>query len=414
MDIDQLLMELAQQRGSDLHLKTGRPPLFRISGDLIPQTTYPEISAEDMKNTMGRLMGPERMRIFTQELEADFSYEIPAVGRYRVNAFIQRGQIGAVLRFVPLTVPTLDEMGLPDVLKDVCEHPNGLVIVTGPTGSGKSTTLAAMVQHMNQKFQNHIITIEDPVEFVYTDEICAINQRELGLDTHELHRALRAALRQDPDTILMGEMRDAETIHFAITAAETGHLVFSTLHTNDAKQSLDRILDTFEGPEAKQVRMQLALVLRGVISQRLVKRADGQGRVAAIEIMLNTSYIKQLIEEGSTRDLEKAILEGAHHKMQTFNQALYALWSKGIITEDEAKAASSSPEDLQLMMRGIKRGTSADEVLNPPGGVGATGAFKPTQTLTARAGGAPGGVIGGGGPPAAGGEKKKPSRGFEF
>ena len=163
MDIDQLLMELAQQRGSDLHLKTGRPPLFRISGDLLPQTTYPEVSAEEMKNTMARLMGPERMRIFTQELEADFSYEIPAVGRYRVNAFIQRGAIGAVLRFVPLTVPTIDEMGLPEVLKDVCDHPNGLVIVTGPTGSGKSTTLAAMVQHMNQKFQNHIITIEDPI-----------------------------------------------------------------------------------------------------------------------------------------------------------------------------------------------------------------------------------------------------------
>jgi len=413
MDIDHLLMELAQQRGSDLHLKTGRPPMFRISGDLLPQTTYPEVSAEDMKNTLGRLMGPDRMRVFTQELEADFSYEIPDVGRYRVNAFIQRGQIGAVLRFVPLTVPTLDEMGLPQILKDICDHPNGLIIVTGPTGSGKSTTLAAMVQHMNQKFQNHIITLEDPVEFVYTDEMCCINQRELGLDTHELHRALRAALRQDPDTILMGEMRDAETIHFAITAAETGHLVFSTLHTNDAKQSLDRILDTFEGPEAKQIRMQLALVLRGVISQRLVKRADGQGRVAAIEIMLNTSYIKQLIEEGSTRDLEKAIMEGAHHKMATFNQALYALWSKGVITEDEAKASSSSPDDLQLMMRGIRRGTSADEVLNQ-GATGATGAFKPTQTLTGRAGGTPGGLIGGAGPPAAGGDKKKPSRGFEF
>jgi twitching motility protein PilT len=414
MDLDALLVELGQRNGSDLHIKTGRPPLFRVSGDLVPQTTYPEISAEDMKQTMQRLMGPERYRVFQQELEADFSYEIPGYARFRVNAFIQRGAIGSVMRLVPLEVPTLDGMGLPDVLRDLCDHPNGLVIVTGPTGSGKSTTLAAMIQYINQKFQNHIVTIEDPIEFVYTDELCTINQRELGLDTHELHRALRAALRQDPDVILMGEMRDAETIHFAITAAETGHLVFSTLHTNDAKQSLDRILDTFEGTEANQVRMQLALVLRGVISQRLVKRADGQGRMAAIEIMINTGYIKQLIEEGSTRDLEKAITDGAHHKMQTFNMALYSLWSKGYISEGEALIASSTPEDLQLLMRGIRRGTSADETTNPSvqapstgsKGVNLTGSFKPAST--------PG--LGGGLPGNSGatGAQKKPSRGFEF
>ncbi|HYG74787.1 MAG TPA: type IV pilus twitching motility protein PilT [Planctomycetota bacterium] len=411
MDLDALLVELGQRGGSDLHIKTGRPPLFRISGDLVPQTTYSEISAEDMKATMGRLMGPERMRVFTQELEADFSYEIPGYARFRVNAFIQRGLIGAVMRLVPLEVPTIDGMGLPDVLKDLCDHPNGLCIVTGPTGSGKSTTLAAMIQYINQKFQNHIITIEDPIEFVYTDELSTINQRELGLDTHELHRALRAALRQDPDVILMGEMRDAETIHFAITAAETGHLVFSTLHTNDAKQSLDRILDTFEGPEANQVRMQLALVLRGVVSQRLVKRADGQGRVAAIEIMLNTSYIKQLIEEGSTRDLEKAITEGAHHKMQTFNQALYALWSKGLINETEALASSSTPEDLTLMFRGIKRGTSAGEAMEHASG-GAAPSVGPSGASVIK----PKPSFGGGAKTLQGpeGQKKPPSRGFDF
>ncbi|HEY3322111.1 MAG TPA: type IV pilus twitching motility protein PilT [Planctomycetota bacterium] len=410
MDLDALLVELGQRGGSDLHLKTGRPPLYRISGDLVPQTTYPELTAEDMKQTLSRLMGPERTRVFTQELEADFSYEIPGYARFRVNAFIQRGLIGAVMRLVPLEVPTIDGMGLPDVLKELCDHPNGLCIVTGPTGSGKSTTLAAMIQYINQKYQNHVITIEDPIEFVYTDELSAINQRELGLDTHELHRALRAALRQDPDVILMGEMRDAETIHFAITAAETGHLVFSTLHTNDAKQSLDRILDTFEGPEANQVRMQLALVLRGVVSQRLVKRADGQGRVAAIEIMINTSYIKQLIEEGSTRDLEKAMLEGSHHKMTTFNQALYTLWSKGIINEAEALAGSSTPEDLTLMMKGIRRGTAADDLGQAPPQVGPAGG-------KAR----PGGPAGGSGPrpsapppPAGGAGPKKPSRGFDF
>ena len=405
MDLDQLLIELGQNQGSDLHIKTGRPPLFRVAGDLVPQTSYPEITAEDMKASMTRLMGAERMRVFLQEMEADFSYEIPGYARFRVNTFIQRGLIGSVMRLVPLEVPTLEKMGLPEVLKDLCDHPNGLVIVTGPTGSGKSTTLAAMIQYINQKYQNHVITIEDPIEFVYTDELSTINQRELGLDTHELHRALRAALRQDPDVILMGEMRDAETIHFAITAAETGHLVFSTLHTNDAKQSLDRILDTFEGPEANQVRMQLALVLRGVISQRLVKRADGQGRIAAIEIMLNTSYIKQLIEEGSTRDLEKAIMGGAHHNMQTFNQALHILWGKGVITEEQALASSSTPEDLQLMFRGIKRGTSADEVMQQ--GQPSSAPSKPSvlSTMT-RAPGA--------NPPTSGGDKKKPSRGFDF
>ncbi|MCY3022755.1 MAG: type IV pilus twitching motility protein PilT [Planctomycetota bacterium] len=414
MDLDALLVELGQRAGSDLHIKTGRPPLFRISGDLIPQTTYPEVTAEDMKATMLRLMGPERMRIFSQELEADFSYEIPAYARFRVNAFIQRGAIGAVMRLVPLEVPTIEQYGLPDVLKELCDHPNGLVIVTGPTGSGKSTTLAAMIQYINRKYQNHIITIEDPIEFVYTDELCTINQRELGLDTHELHRALRAALRQDPDVILMGEMRDAETIHFAITSAETGHLVFSTLHTNDAKQSLDRILDTFEGTEANQVRMQLSLTLRGIVSQRLVKRADGQGRVAAIEILLNTSHIKELIEKGTTRDLERAIMDGVHYKMQTFNQALHVLWSKGVINEAEALASSSSPEDLQLMMRGIRRGASADELSGPEGAqrgpvVGPTpaGGKAPSKASTPATGG-------GGDKTLQGPEKKKMSRGFEF
>jgi len=410
MDLDALLVELGQRSGSDLHLKTGRPPLYRIAGDLLPQTTYAEISAEEMKATMLRLMGPERMRVFLQEFESDFSYEIPGFARFRVNAFVQRGQIGSVMRLVPLEVPTIEGMGLPEVLKELCDAPNGLVVVTGPTGSGKSTTLAAMIQYVNIKYQNHIVTIEDPIEFVYTDELCTINQRELGLDTHELHRALRAALRQDPDVILMGEMRDAETIHFAITAAETGHLVFSTLHTNDAKQSLDRILDTFEGTEANQVRMQLALTLRGVLSQRLIKRADGQGRVAAMEIMLNTSHIRELIEKGSTRDLEKAMLEGSHYKMQTFNQALYALWSKGTINEAEALASSSVPEDLQLMMRGIKRGTSSDEF-----GAAASSGIRPpvsgpTPTLTKPKAAA----LSGSDKSVPGQDKKKVNRGFGF
>ncbi|MCZ7645999.1 MAG: type IV pilus twitching motility protein PilT [Planctomycetota bacterium] len=410
MDLDQLLIELGQRGGSDLHLKTGRPPLFRVHGDLMPQTTFPEISAEDMRDLLFRLMGPERSRIFEQELEADFSYEIPSFARFRVNAFVQRGQIGAVMRLIPLDVPTIDGLGLPPVMKTLCDHPNGLVVVTGPTGSGKSTSLAAMIQYINQNYQHHIITIEDPIEFVYADELATINQRELGLDTHELHRALRAALRQDPDVILMGEMRDAETIHFAITAAETGHLVFSTLHTNDAKQSLDRILDTFEGPEANQVRMQLALVLRGVLCQRLLKRSDGQGRVPTIEIMLNTSHVKQLIEEGATRDLEKAMSEGAHYGMQTFNQSLYQLYKQGLVSEEEALATSSAPEDLKLLMKGIRRGAAADELSSaapagprqvPARGLPGAKGVGVTQSAP-KAGGMP--------PPA----QKKPDRGFNF
>jgi len=426
MDLDQLLIELGQQGGSDLHLKTGRPPIFRLHGELVPQTTYPEITPEEMRETMFRLMGPERSRIFEQELEADFSYEIPNFARFRVNAFIQRGLMGSVMRLIPIQIPTIEELGLPHVMKELCDCPNGLVLVTGPTGSGKSTSLAAMIQYLNQTYHRHIITIEDPIEFVYTDANSTINQRELGLDTHELNRALRAALRQDPDVILMGEMRDPDTIHFGITAAETGHLVFSTLHTNDAKQSLDRILGTFEGAEANQIRLKLALVLRGVLSQRLLKRADGQGRVAAIEIMINTPHIRELIEAGSTRDLEKAILEGGHYQMQTFNQALHAHFKAGAISEEEALSNSSAPEDLMLMIRGIRRGTSADEfssggatgaapaaakvagggASSRPGGTG--GGPKPGGGAS----GAPGGGAAGGSTPP--GQKKPPGRGFEF
>ena len=219
MDLDQLLIDLGQRGGSDLHLKTGRPPIFRVHGELVPQTTYSEVSPEEMRETMFRLMGPERTRIFEQELEADFSYEIPGFARFRVNAFVQRSLIGAVMRLVPLQIPTMEELGLPVVMKELSDCPNGLVLVTGPTGSGKSTSLAAMIQYINISYPRHIMTIEDPIEFIYTDETATINQRELGIDTHELHRALRGALRQDPDVILMGEMRDPDTIHFGITAA---------------------------------------------------------------------------------------------------------------------------------------------------------------------------------------------------
>ena len=348
MDLDRLLQELGERGGSDLHVKVNRPPLFRIAGELHP-TQYPDLSRAEVQEAIYRIMGPKTQKKFEDSLEADFSYEIPGLARFRVNGFVQRGDMGAVFRLIPLDVPTVDSMGLPQAFKSLCMHPNGLVIVTGPTGSGKSTTLACMVQHINNTRPVHVMTIEDPIEFVYQDELATINQRELNIDTFNLPKALRAALRQDPDVVLMGEMRDLETMRFAVTAAETGHLVFSTLHTNDAKQT-------------KQVRSQLAIVLRGVISQRLIRRADGTGRIAAVEIMINSPNVRQLVEEGAVRDIEKAMENDTYYGMQTFNQALLELVQQGLITEEEAVNNSAAPDDLKLGFRGITRGSSSGEL----------------------------------------------------
>ncbi len=397
IELDRLLSELSEQNGSDLHLKVERPPLMRIAGSLTP-TGYEEITPQSMQEAVYALMAPSVRKKFEQNLEADFSYEVPGLARFRVNVFVQRGQIGAVFRLVPIDVPTVDALGLPQVLKTLSDKPNGQILVTGPTGSGKSTTLACMIEHINQTRPVHIVTVEDPIEFVYTDQMATINQRELGIDTRELLSALRAVLRQDPDVILIGEMRDAETMRFALTAAETGHLVFSTLHTNDSKQTLDRILDTFPDQIA-QIRAQLALLLRGVISQRLLRRADGMGLVPAIEILINTAHITELIEQGHTRDIEKAIAEGRHYQMQTFNQSLLEMVKSGIVTEEEALANSSAPEELRLGFRGITKGSAAAGVDMDFGDMGGGARTK--------------------GKPKGGGDKssddgKKVSRGFDF
>lgn len=361
MNLEELLHKLVERRGSDLHLKVGRPPLFRIAGDLLAMP-FPEVTRQEMQESMFRIMSPQVRRKFEKNLEVDFAYEVPGLARFRVNVYVQRQDIAAAFRFIPLEVPTIDALGLPEVFKDIGSHPNGLVIVTGPTGSGKSTTLAAIIQHINQTRPVHILTVEDPIEFVYTDELATINQRELGTDTYDLIAALRSALRQDPDVILMGEMRDRATMEFAITAAETGHLVFSTLHTNDAKQTLDRLIDAFSQTEyAKQIRQQLAFTLRAVICQRLLKRADGTGMVPAIEILINSPNVKQILAEGATRDLDKVMENDTYYKMQTFNQSLLQLVKQGLVTEEEALAASSTPEDLKLALRGVVRRTSADE-----------------------------------------------------
>jgi twitching motility protein PilT len=357
VELDRLLSELSEQNGSDLHLKVQRPPIFRVAGLLAP-TGYEEVTPQAMQEALYALMAPSTRKKFEQNLEADFSYEVPGLARFRVNVFVQRGQLGAVFRLVPIEVPTVDGLGLPQILKTLSDKPNGLLLVTGPTGSGKSTTLACMIEHVNLTRPLHIVTVEDPIEFVYTDQLATINQRELGIDTRELQAALRAVLRQDPDVILIGEMRDAETMRFALTAAETGHLVFSTLHTNDSKQTLDRILDTFPD-QISQIRSQLALLLRAVISQRLLRRADGMGLIPAIEILINTAHITELIEQGATRDIEKAIAEGRHYKMQTFNQSLLDMVKGGLVTEEEALGNSSAPEELRLGFRGITKGSAA-------------------------------------------------------
>jgi len=356
MDIDAVLRELVTRRGSDLHLKVGRPPLMRISSDLLP-TEFAPLTEADMQEVLSKILGADGWKRLLSEFELDASYEIKDVARFRLNAFKERGQFGAAMRVIPLVTPTLDGMGLPAVLKDICQAPQGMVLVTGPTGSGKSTTLAAMITHINDTQPLHIVTIEDPIEFVYTDKMCTMRQRQLGSDVKSLSEALRRVLRQDPDVILMGEMRDPETIELAMHAAETGHLVFSTLHTNDAKQTIDRIIDAFPSDAHGQIRAQLGLSLQAVISQRLVRRADNNGRVAAIEILINSPQIRELILEGKTQAIEKAMAaSGDYYRMQTFNQSLAKLTLDKVITEAEATAASTSPNDLKLLLKGFSGG----------------------------------------------------------
>ena len=356
MDIDGLLRLLNEKKGSDLHLKVGRPPMIRISGVLAP-TGDERISPERIRELIYSMMTSDRVKVFESEKEIDFSYSLPGLARFRVNVFMQRGTPAAVIRMVPYSVPTVEELNLPEILKEISLKERGLILVTGATGSGKSTTLAALINHINHHRQCHIITVEDPIEFLYKDVKASICQREIGLDTRTFKEALRRILRQDPDVILIGEMRDVTTIEIALTAAETGHLVFSTLHTNDAAQSIDRIIDVFPAGQQQQVRIQLSSSLVGVVSQRLLKKAEGEGRIAAVEIMLNSPTIQKLIEEGDTTALSKTIEESATFwKMQSLNQALSKLVKDKVVTEEEALVASNNPEDLKLKFRGVSTG----------------------------------------------------------
>lgn len=377
MEIFELFREMLEKDASDLHLKVGRPPLMRIDGELL-LTDHPTISSDVLRHLVQSILDDRKLARFERDQELDAAYTFEDRARFRINLFYQQGQLGAVMRLIPLRIPTVDELQLPAVLNDLALRKQGLILFTGPTGSGKSTSMAAMIDHINQHQHRHIVTIEDPVEFVYSDHLATINQRELETDTQSLAGALKHVLRQDPDVILIGEMRDPETMETAMRAAETGHLVFSTLHTNDATQSMDRILESFEGNHQKQIRTLLSLTLLAVLSQRLIIRAGGRGRVAALEIMINSPNISQLLGKGHTHELEAATAKGRRYwQMQTFNQALCQLVKDGHITAELALENTTNPGDLRLMLKGIGIGSAEIDKLTeklhsepvPEGGV---------------------------------------------
>ncbi len=361
MNVDDLLRIAVERKASDLHLKVGNHPYLRIDGSLHPLAEQPRISPEEMLSMAFSMMTNRQKQKFKETAELDLSYGVPGLGRFRVNIFQQRGNVGMVLRVIPTKIKTIDDLMLPPIINKVCEEKRGLVLVTGTTGSGKSTTLAAMVDRINSTRPDHIMTIEDPIEFLHRDKKGFVNQREVEVDTANFATALRAGLRQDPDVILVGEMRDLETISTALLAAETGHLVFSTLHTLDAPETIQRIIAVFPPPEQKQIRMQMASTLRAIISQRLVGRADGNGRVPAVEVLISTAYIRDCITiPEKTRLIRDAIAAGtSQYSMQTFDQSLYDLHSKGLITYEEALLHASNVDDFKLRIAGIHSSSDA-------------------------------------------------------
>lgn len=355
-----LLQRAVQKEASDIHLKTGSPPYFRINGEIVSaggEPIYPEM----MSQILSHIMSDEQLRMFSQRGELDLSFSEKGVGRFRVNVFRQRGTVSCVLRRIRTKIQSFEELHLPPQIARFAELQRGLVLIAGTTGSGKSTTLAAITEYINENRACHIITIEDPIEFVHVDKKSVINQREVSIDTHDFSSALRSVMRQDPDVIVIGEMRDQETFMAAVSAAETGHLVFSTLHTTNVMQTIDRIIDFFPPNQHDQIRSQLSMNLKAVMCMRLIPRADGRGRVPACEILFNTPIVRKLIKENRVSQLDTAIRQGKEEGMQSFNDSLFQLIRNNLITVEMGLDMSDNPEELQMMLQGIrlssKRGT---------------------------------------------------------
>ena len=356
------LLKLVVDKGAtDLHLKVPSPPVLRIDGALIPQEDSPPLTAKDIEAIFEQITTPEQRIDFNKELELDFAYSVPGLARFRVNAMQQRGTVSLAFRLVPFKAPSIDELELPPICKQLILKPRGLILVTGPAGSGKSTTLAAMLNHLNQNERRNVITIEDPIEYLFHDERCIIRQRDLGDDTKSFHTALIHAIRHDPDVIVIGEMRDLDTISTAITAAETGHLVLGTLHTIDSAQSIDRIIDVFPPSQQRQMRLQLSQVIEAVLSQALLPRIGG-GRIAAFEIMIATSVIRRLIRDEKIHEIPTNMELGTREGMQTRDQALAYLVRNGLVSQEDATIKSSSPVKLHELLR-FQNGASNSQML---------------------------------------------------
>jgi len=355
MHINDLLKIAIERKASDLHLKAGSRPVLRIDGHLHPIVEMKRLMQEDTIAMAFSIMNNKQKQKFKENLELDMAYSVPGLGRFRVNIFQQRGTVGIVCRVIPVKILNISDLNLPPVLESIADEPRGLILCTGTTGSGKSTTLAAIIDYINSTKPVHIITIEDPIEYLHRDKKGIVNQREVGVDTLRFNVALRSALRQDPDVILVGEMRDRETIETAITAAETGHLVLSTLHTLDAMETVNRIISMFPPHQHKQLRLQLAAILKGIISQRLIPKSNGKGRVPAVEVMISTARTRECVEDkDKTKLINQAIAEGrTHYGMQTFDQSLMDLYRKGWITLEDAIIRATNPDDFKLKIAGI-------------------------------------------------------------